>query len=169
MKELKIISVFIILIIILSVINLNKTDTLLKSGSISFISMESKKNEGFVIRTNMDISPNSKIRFTDSEWNGNRFGFDENDITWINGDKIIPAGTIINFININYKASVSYGTIRGSMRLSKENDAIFAYIGGKRMPTIFLAAITNNELGYGTLINTGLINGKTAITFQKEK
>jgi len=36
------------------------------------------------------------------------------------------------------------------------------------MPTIFLAAVANNELGYGTLINTGLINRETAIIFQKE-
>lgn len=153
----------------MSVIKLSKTDILLKSGCISFISMESTKNDGFVIRTNVDISPNSKIRFTDSEWNGNHFGFDENDITWINGDKNIPAGTIINFTNLNSKASVSYGTIKGSMQLSKENEAIFAYLGDKRMPTIFLAAMANNELSYGTLINTGLINGKTAITFQEEK
>lgn len=36
------------------------------------------------------------------------------------------------------------------------------------MPTIFLAAVANNELGYVTLINTGLINRETAIIFQKE-
>ena len=153
----------------MSLIKLSKTDTLLRSGCISFISMESTKNDGFVIRTNVDISPNSKIRFTDSEWNGNHFGFDENDITWINGTKIIPAGTVIHFTNLNAKAAVSRGTIMGSMSLSQEKDAIFAYIGDQRMPTKFLAAMANNELGYGTLLNTGLVKGQTAITFQKEK
>ncbi len=69
-------------------------------------------------------------------------------------------------INLNSKASVPYGRITGSMRLSKENEAIFAYLGDKRMPIIFLAAIANNELDYGTLINTGLIDGKTAITLK---
>ncbi|WP_027065370.1 hypothetical protein [Maribacter sp. Hel_I_7] len=153
----------------LSNINFNSTNNLLKTGSISFVSMQSTNNDGFSIRTNVDISPNLKIRFTDSEWNGNHFGFDENDLIWINGNEVIPANTIINFTNLNSKASVSNGRIQGSMGISKQNDAVFAYLGDKRMPTIFLAAITNNEPGYGTLINTGLINGKTAITIQKEQ
>mgnify|MGYP001821977854 CR=1 FL=1 len=151
------------------VINLKRNDVLLKTGCISFISMKSTNNDGFAIRTNVNISPKTKIRFTDTEWNGNHFGFDENDIMWITGDKIIHAGSIISFTNLNSTASVSVGTISGSMRLSKENDAIFAYLGNKRMPNIFLAAIANNELGFGTLINTGLFNGETAITFQKEQ
>lgn len=168
MKELKVISVFTLLIIIIFAASLKRNDILLKTGCISFISMKSIKNDGFVIRANVNISPRTKIRFTDSEWNGNHFGFDENDITWITGDKIIQNGSRISFTNLNSKASVSEGTIIGSMRLSKKNDAIFAYLGGKRMPTIFLAAVANNELGYGTLINTGLINRETAIIFQKE-
>lgn len=168
MKELKIIFAGILLIVLTSVITLRKNDFSLKTGCISFISIKSKKNDGFAIRTNVDITPGTKIRFTDSEWNGNHFGIDENDITWITGNKIIPVGTIIDFTNLNDKASVSYGTILGSMRLSKKSDAVFAYLGDKRMPTIFLAATANNKLGYGTLINTGLIDGETAITFQKE-
>ena len=151
------------------VTNVKRNDVLLKTGCISFISMTSIINDGFTIITNVSISPRTKIRFTDSEWNGNHFGFDENDIMWITGDKIIPSGTVINFANLNTAASVSIGTLSGSMRLSKRNDAIFAYLGNKRMPNIFLAAIANNELGYGTLINTGLINGKTAKTLQKEQ
>lgn len=167
MREIKVISVFILCTITLHIFNMNKTNVFLKTGCISFISMDSTKNDGFAIRTNVDISSNSKILFTDSEWNGNRFGFDENDLVWINGDKIIPAGTIVNFTNLNFKPIASHGKIIGSMSLSKENDAIFAYLGEKRMPVLFLAAISNNELAYGTLINTGLIDGKTAIILKK--
>jgi hypothetical protein len=166
-KEIKVISVLFLSIVVLFCIGLNTTDNSLKSGCISFISMKSTKNDGFVIKTNVAIAPSTKILFTDSEWNGNHFGIDENDIVWKNGDHIIPAGTTINFSNLNTNATVSRGTIKGSMRLSKENDAIFAYLGDKRMPTLFLAAIANNELGYGTLINTGLIDGVTAKTFRK--
>ena len=166
MKELKVISAFSILILMIFVIKINRNDFSLKTGCISFISMKSTKNDGFSVKTNVDIPARTKIHFTDSEWNGNHFGFDENDITWITGEKIIKAGTAINFSNLNSTGYSSVGTITVSMSLSKKNDAIFAYLGNKRMPNIFLAAITNNELGYGTLINTGLIKGKTAITFQ---
>lgn len=131
--------------------------------------MKSTSHNGFAIRTYVNIPPKTKIRFTDSEWNGNRFGFDENDIIWKTGAEIIRAGSIVNFTNLDSNASVTDGTVFGSMKLSKKNDAIFAYLGDKRMPIKFLAAIANNELGFGTLMNTGLINGKTAITFEREK
>ncbi len=170
MKVLKVILILSLLIIILF-IDLKRNDIFLQTGCISFISINSTNNDndGFEIIANVNIPPKTKIRFTDSEWNGNHFGFDENDITWLTGNRIIKAQSVISFTNLNSNASVSVGTLSGSMRLSKKEDAIFAYLGDKRMPTIFLAAITNNEQGYGTLINTGLINGKTAIIFQEEK
>lgn len=150
-------------------IDLKRNDILLQTGCISFISINSTKDDTFEIITNVNIQPKTKIRFTDSEWNGNHFGFDENDITWLTGDRIIKAESVVSFTNLNSNASVSVGTVSGSMRLSEKEDAIFAYLGDKRMPTIFLAAVANNELGYGTLINTGLINGETAIIFREEK
>ncbi|WP_339709346.1 hypothetical protein [uncultured Kriegella sp.] len=115
------------------------------------------------------MPPKTQIHFTDSEWNGNRFGFDENDIIWKTGTEIINAGSIINFTNLDSNTIVTNGTVFGAMKLSRKHDAIFAYLGNKRMPIKFLAAIANNKLGFGTLTNTGLVNGKTAITFQKEK
>ncbi|MFB1021130.1 MAG: hypothetical protein QMC40_00005, partial [Vicingaceae bacterium] len=61
---------------------------------------------------------------------------------------------------------VSIGNIYGSMRISKKKDAIFAYIGNDRMPTKILAACANDKLGFGTLINTNLTKGSTAIVFK---
>ncbi len=168
MKGLIVTIVFVFAVLLLFVMHLKRNDTLLKPGSISFISMKSGESDGFAIRTNVNISPRTRIRFTDSEWNGNHFGFDENDMLWISGDTLIKAESVINFSNLNANATVSYGTILGSMQLSKKSEAIFAYMGGERMPTVFLAAIANNEFGYGTILNTGLINGETAITLPKE-
>jgi hypothetical protein len=54
----------------------------------------------------------------------------------------------------------------GTMRISKKKDAIFAYIGNERMPVKILAACANDKLGFGTLINTNLTNGTTAIVFK---
>lgn len=151
------------------IINQKRNDIKLQTGCISFISLNSTKNDGFEIITNVDIPPKTKVHFTDSEWNGNHFGFDENDITWFTGEKIIKAKSLIRFTNLNSNASVSVGTLKGSMKISKKEDAIFAYLGDKRMPDIFLAAIANIELGYGTLMNTGLIDGETAIIYRGGK
>jgi hypothetical protein len=52
------------------------------------------------------------------------------------------------------------------MRISKKKDAIFAYIGNDRMPMKILAACANDKLGFGTLINTNLTKGTTAIVFK---
>ena len=45
----------------------------------------------------------------------------------------------------------------------------FAYIGTKRIPSKFIAAIAIGKRGYGTLINTNLIEGSSAITLPESK
>lgn len=168
MKELKIISTLTLLVIILLVNQSQKKEIALKTGDISFISLKSTNNSGFSIITFVNLPPKTKIHFTDSEWNGNHFGSDENDILWKTGKNAIQAGSIINFTNLDSNPSVTYGVLFGSMKISKKNDAIFAYLGYEKMPIKFLAAVANDELGYGTLINTNLVDGKTAITYPKD-
>ncbi len=167
MKEIKFISALISLVILCLILKLKNNDVALKTGDISFTSFKSDNNDSFSIITFVDLPSRTKIHFTDSEWDGNHFGFDENDLLWKTGNINIPAGSIISFTNLNSNPFVTNGTVSGTMNLSKNGDAIFAYLGNTRMPVKFLAAVANDELSYGTLLNTNLVNGKTAITFPK--
>lgn len=143
-------------------------ETTLRTGDIAFTSFKSTNKDGFSIVTFVNLPPRTKIRFTDSEWNGNRFGLDENEILWVTGDNAIKTGAIVNFNDLNSSTpSVTYGRIYGSMNLSSKSEAVFAYIGHKKMPTKFLTACANDKTGYQTLINTNLENGKTAIMYPK--
>lgn len=148
------------------IIDYNGTGNSLKTGDISFSSMKGADTDGFTIKTLVNLPPKTEIRFTDSEWNGNHFGFDEHDILWKTGNNVILANSIIIFSDLNATPSVSMGTIYGSMKISKKKDAIFAYIGSKRMPLRILAACSNDELGFGTLLNTRLIRDRTALVFK---
>ncbi len=166
MKVLKAISVLTLLVISVLIIEINSNENSLKVGDISFVSMNSSDNDGFSISTSVNLLPRTKIHFTDSEWNGNYFGFDESDILWETGNDTINANSVIKFTNINSLPLVSIGNMYGTMRISKKKDAIFAYIGNERMPVKILAACANDKLGFGTLINTNLTNGTTAIVFK---
>ncbi|CAM4288873.1 hypothetical protein [Zobellia nedashkovskayae] len=166
MKELKIISVLAVLVLSLVVIEMKSNAHSLKVGDISFTSMKSTTSDGFSITTAVKLPPRTKIRFTDSEWNGNHFGFDESDILWETGNDTINANSEIKFTNLNSTPSVSIGSVYGSMRISKKEDAIFAYTGNERTPMKILAACANDEFGFGTLINTSLTKGTTALLFQ---
>jgi hypothetical protein len=166
MKGVIIFTIMILMVFFASISGIKK-HAKLSPGAISFISLDSH-NEGFAIVTNQQLPPKTTIHFTDSEWNGNRFGEDESDIVWVTGiDTIIP-GTKIEFRNLDSVPLASIGTVQNTLRLSKKEEAIFAYIGTTRMPVKFLAAAANDESGYGTLINTGLHLGTTAITLAKD-
>ena len=133
----------------------------MKTGDIHFLSMDTTDGDGFSIIAFVDIAPGTTIRFTDSEWNGSRFGADENDISWYSGADTIPAGSIIKFVDVAIAPMASHGTINGKLRLSDKSEALFAYFGSPRMPTMFLAAIANDNKAFGTLINTGLDDGSS--------
>ncbi|MFD2914865.1 hypothetical protein [Psychroserpens luteus] len=166
MKEHKVVFVLVLLITSLLVVEIKSNDNYLKIGDISFTSMKSANSDGFSIITSVNLLPGTKIRFTDSEWNGNHFGFDESDILWEIENDTIKANSVIKFTNLNSIPLVSSGKVYGSMRISKNNEAIFAYTGNERMPIKILSACANDEMGFGTLINTKLTKGTTAIIFQ---
>lgn len=137
-----------------------------RPGDISFTSIDAN-NDGFEVISLVNIPANTTIHFTDSEWNGNRFGADESDMAWNTGEQIIKAGSIISFTNLGSNPKVSIGTLKNKLRISKKREAIFAYLGSTRIPTVFLAAVANDELAYGTLINTSLKKDRSALTFPK--
>lgn len=165
MNDLKLITILISLLALFLCIENNNTKKL-NIGDIAFTGFNASNNDSFSIITLVYIKPNTTIHFTDSEWNGTRFGADESNLTWNSGDKIIPAGTTITFKSINKNPCVNYGRLKNLMKLSKKKEAIFAYTGkAPKLPNTFLAAVANNSSGYGTLINTGLLEGNTAITY----
>ncbi|WP_422081185.1 hypothetical protein [Ulvibacterium sp.] len=138
----------------------------LQPGDISFTSINAY-NDGFEVISLVNIPSNTTIHFTDSEWNGNRFGADESDMVWNTGGQVIKAGSTVSFTNLGSNPRVSIGTLKNKLRISKKKEAIFAYLGSTRMPTVFLAAVGNDEFAYGTLINTSLQMDKSALTFPK--
>ncbi|WP_353777528.1 hypothetical protein [Winogradskyella sp. 3972H.M.0a.05] len=166
MKDFKFIIIPVIILVyflISSQNSISKIDT----GDIVFTSFNFKGADQFSIITLSDIQPNTTIYFSDSEWNGNRFGIDEGCMTWNSGHRVIKSGTKIFFKNISTFPVATIGKVTSTLKLSTDNDALFAYTGNPRLPTTFLAAISNSKKSYGTLINTGLIEGQSAITFPK--
>lgn len=134
---------------------------ILKSGSISFKSMNAQK-DAFTIKTASIIPPNTRIFFTDTEWNGTHFGIDEHTLLWNSGKDSIPLGSVINFKSLTSHTIVSVGSTQGILKIASKEEAIFAYQGTARMPTHFIAGIAFNPSDYGTLENTGLIIDRTA-------
>lgn len=165
MKDLKLIIPLFTLLIIVIITEVKVTENL-KTGDLAFTSFKAIEDESFTLVTFKDLKPNSIIYFTDSEWNGNHFGADEGTLIWNTGDIIIKAGTQITFNNINTNPISTLGSVKNILKLSKFNEALFAYVGtAPKVPDTFIAAVANNTTGYGTLINTGLIDGETAITY----
>lgn len=140
--------------------------TVLKAGVISFENLDAKK-ESFTIKTHAIIPPQTLILFTDTEWNGNHFGIDENTMTWYSGKDSIPKGKMIHFKYQKKNTIASLGYVNGSLKIAYKKDAIFAYQGTDRMPIHFIAGIAYNLSDYGTLQNTGLLIDHTAIVLSK--
>ncbi len=168
--EMKAYSFIIAAVIIITTAFLLPTNssTPLITGDLIFTSISGSSTDGFSIRTTTNIAPFTSVHFTDSEWTGNRFGADESNITWSSGEKTIPAGTTVSFNAIDSFPNLSHGSLTGTLKISEESDAIFAYTGTHRMPSQFIAATANEPKAYGTLLNTGLIEGASAITITNE-
>lgn len=134
------------------------------TGDISFTGFCADGDDNIAFVTFEEIPANTTIYFCDSEWNGTSFGTDENDFTWNSGLTSIPAGTVITIDNLDAAITSNYGTVTGGTGISKSGEAVFAFLGtGLRQPTTMLAAIANQAGAFGTLENTGLQSGLTAI------
>lgn len=137
-----------------------------QAGDIAFVGFNADANDDLAIVTFQDILPNTTIIFCDSEWNGSSFGTDEGDFTWDSGATTIPAGTIITFNAISSALTPSVGsiTVNNAGGISSSSEAIFAFLGTPpRTVSTMLAAIANDSGAFGTLDNSGLTLGTTAI------
>lgn len=141
----------------------------LSTGDIAFVGYNADANDDFAIVVLTDIDGSGTpidIIFTDNEWDGSSFNGGEGEMIWtINS--FIATGTVVIFNDTSSSgtATVSVGSLSGSMVLSASDEAIFALTGSTASPTAFLAAITNDDFSAASasLANTGLTVGTTAI------
>lgn len=136
-------------------------------GDILFVGYNGDGNDGLAFVAISDIPANDTIRFTDEEWNGTAFGTSEGDFYWTNS-AATPSGTVVYIGEISTSsltASVGTAGLAGSIAyLGASNEVVYAYIGGLRAPTAFLAAIGNDSFSSnGDLTGTGLTEGVNAL------
>ncbi|MFC7421879.1 PEP-CTERM sorting domain-containing protein [Iodobacter arcticus] len=146
----------------------------LASGDMAFTTFNADE-DGWAMATFVDIAANTKIYFTDNEWNGAGFNKGESFHQWLSGSASIAAGTVIRFSATDdaRKLSSSLGlfsrsNVSGSNNfgLSQSAETVYAYLGtSATAPTTFLAAISTGAFSSaeGGLTNTGLSIGNGAI------
>lgn len=152
-------------------------------GDIAFVAFNTDGDKDFAIVALSEITPNSIIYFTDDETTGvgspSALAGSEGTITWNTGTRIIKAGTVVVFTDIDSDGNPAFGastgtvTRSGSFNLSGSKDGIIAFIGtDTSTPTSYIAAIQmgNDNAFLGpfdvdaiTLTNTGLVIGTSII------
>ena len=115
-----------------------------------------------------DVDANTKILFSDKNWNGTAFVGGEGTLTWTSGASVIAAGTVVRLSKIDVaarSASVGSLTAAGSFNIAASSDAVFAFFGTEAAPTGFLGAMGSVAFGgaAGVLTGTGLSVGNGAI------
>lgn len=138
----------------------------LAAGDLAFIGFNADGDDDISFVTFKNIPANTTVYFCDSEWNGSGFGTDEGDFTWNSGNSVIAAGTVISINSLSAGITPSVGniTLNNAGGLSTSGDAMFAFLGtAPRTATTLLAAISNSASGFGTLANSGLTLGTSAI------
>lgn len=140
----------------------------LNTGDLSFIGFNADGEDDLALVTFVDIPANTVLFVCDEEWDGTAFGDGENDFHWNSGTEVIPAGTVIVFNSIDGTPVANIGTHSGEAGgISATDEGIFVYnatLEAPRVPTSFICAIANDADGYGSLANTGLTEGTTALT-----
>ena len=153
MKDLKILIVLPILLVL--TILFENTKPKIQTGDIAFTAYNSRNEDSFSIITLRDLPANTMIYFTDSKWNGTRFSLNEGDLVWNSGSELLFKFTEIKFTES--KPISNHGLTIGKLNLNQKGDAIFAYTGENvKQPINFIAAVSNDNSQYGTLVNTKL-------------
>ena len=148
----------------------------LGSGDLAFTAFNADE-DGWAMAALADIAPNTKVYFTDNEWQGSAFNSGESYFQWSSGSTAIAAGTVIRFSAVDttgLKASaglLNRASVAGSTNygLSQSADTLYAYLGtAAAAPTTFLAAISTGGFSAteGGLSNTGLSVGHGAIALR---
>lgn len=151
----------------------------LNTGDLAFTSFNADE-DGWSMVTFVDIAANTRVYFTDNEWNGSAIGAGgafntgESHHQWVSGASVIAAGTVIRFSAIDVAGlsasvgSLSRATVSGSANfgISQSADTVYAYQGSSASEaTNFIAAISTGgfSVAEGQLANTGLADGVNAV------
>ena len=143
-------------------------------GDIAFVAYHDNV-DGFSFILLDDCPVDASIRFTDEEWDGEKFDTPtgEGEILWVNStNSIIKKGTIIIITGasdtVNDPIDVNIGTAtEDELGFGTANiDELFAITGTRANPGTFLAFI-GDSVG-NSIENTGLITGETAIFIKEE-
>lgn len=149
-------------------------------GSITFTGYEGDTAADHVSFVATETIPaGTQIYFTDKNWDGNTFAGGEQTWSWT-ATSAVPQGASVTLSNFNagtpsastgafaFEASASGGFGRG-LNVTDEN--IYAYTADSSTPGTpekFLAALATRDFSSvsGTLDNTGLTQGETALNLQ---
>jgi hypothetical protein len=138
-------------------------------GDVMFVGFNADGTDGFAIVTLVDIPDTTAIHFTDNEWTGAALNTGEGSATWTNDTGgTIGEGTVLIFTSVSGTPAVNLGAVSGggsSFNFGASDEIVWAYLGTVTVPTTFLSAIANDDIGSGggTLAGTGLTVGTTAI------
>jgi hypothetical protein len=140
-------------------------------GDIAFVGFNADAPDNLAFVALKDIPANTRIYFCDANWNGTSFPSGEGDFSWTSSS-VVPAGTVIALDSVDNGVRPSLGTIPhdNAGGISTSSEAFYAYLvsvhpDSVRKPSVFLAAVTNNNYGAdpGVLAGTGLVQDSTAI------
>ena len=139
-------------------------------GSIAFVGFNADRNDNLAFVALTNLTAGTVITFTDNEWSGSAFNTGESTWTWT-ATSDVAAGTIVTMDSLaaGLTATSNLGAIAWTEETARNIDdakeVVYAYVGSAATP-IFLTAIGNGSFltANGTLSNTGLTAGKTAIT-----
>ncbi len=149
----------------------------LNPGDIMFVAWNGDADDGLAIVTLVDIPANTTLYFNDNEWNGSPAGgggafnnLTEFEMTWNTGAAIIPAGTIVDFTDIDNTGNpgfgASIGTLTDNLQVNASNEVVYIFEGtNNATPTTFITAMANDgfSAANGTLAGTGLTAGINAL------
>jgi hypothetical protein len=142
-------------------------------GSIAFVGFNADGADNLAFAVLQDIAVGTVITFTDNEWNGTTFNTGEAIWIWTSTANLV-AGTVVTLDGLaaGQTASSNYGTVaflnESNRNIDAGNEVVYAYAGDTSAPEAFLAAFASDVFGgsFGSLDNTGLVEGATAISIK---
>lgn len=132
--------------------------TNLSAGSIAFIAFQGQTTDYFRIVALEDIPANTRIWFTDNEWDGSlgtpAFTSGEGNSVWTSPGSTLTKGTVVEFAVT--AGTVTNGSGAFTSGLSSTQEQLFAYQGASSNPS-FIAGYTTGATitsGSPTDVNT---------------
>ena len=155
------------------------------TGDIAFVKYQSDAPDEFSVITFVDIPASQTFYFTDNQWTtaSGPLATTEQTMTWTTPVTVIPAGTVITFLNSSGSLTTVTPSGNGTASLalngiSASGDQIFMYKGTSGSPSQFICGLNFGNSGAwqiasGTSSSTSflpadLTNNVNAISFASD-